>query len=116
LDRALKLRERLFRMPYYRLVHAEADGLPGLVVDRFGDVLAVQANAAGMDRLEPVILDALDAALAPAAIVLRNDSPARGLEGLPLETRAVAGHIDGPVPLEEEGTLFEADVLAGQQT
>src|SRR6202023_998615 len=87
LERALKLRERLFRAPYYRLVHAEADGLPGLVIDRFGDVLAVQANAAGMDRLEPVILDALAAALSPAAIVLRNDSPARALEGLPIETR-----------------------------
>src|SRR6202035_2139502 len=59
LERALRLRERLFRAPYYRLVHAEADGLPGLVIDRFGDVLAVQANAAGMDRLEPTILDAL---------------------------------------------------------
>src|SRR5256885_1244903 len=97
LDRALRLRERLFRTPYYRLGHAEADGLPGLVVDRFGEVLAVQANPAGMDRLEPVILDALNAALSPAAIVLRNDSPARGLEGLPLETRVVAGQIDSPV-------------------
>src|ERR1700704_5944197 len=86
LDRALRLRERLFRAPYYRLVHAEADGLPGLVIDRFGDVLAVQANAAGMDRLEPVILDALCDALAPTAIVLRNDSPARALEGLSIET------------------------------
>jgi 23S rRNA (cytosine1962-C5)-methyltransferase len=116
LERALKLRERLFRAPYYRLVHAEADGLPGLVIDRFGDVLAVQANAAGMDRLEPVILDALSAALSPAAIVLRNDSPARALEGLPLETRVAVGRVDGPVPLEEHGTAFEADVLAGQKT
>jgi 23S rRNA (cytosine1962-C5)-methyltransferase len=116
LDRALKLRERLFRMPYYRLVHAEADGLPGLVIDRFGEVLAVQANAAGMDRLEPVILEALNAALSPAAIVLRNDSPTRALEGLPLETRVVAGRLDGPVPLEEDGTGFKVDVLGGQKT
>ncbi len=115
-DRALRLRERLFRVPYYRLVHAEADGLPGLVIDRYGDVLVVQANAAGMDRLEPVILDALSSALSPAAIVLRNDSPARVHEGLALETRVVAGHIDGPVPLEEDGTRFEADALAGQKT
>src|SRR5712671_6086089 len=91
IERALRLRERLFRAPYYRLVHAEADGLPGLVIDRFGDVLAVQANAAGMDRLEPVILDALCDALSPAAIVLPNDSPGRALEGLSAETRVVAG-------------------------
>src|SRR3984893_15954222 len=53
LERALRLRDRLFETPYYRLVHAEADGLPGLVIDRFADVLAVQGNAAGMDRLQP---------------------------------------------------------------
>ena len=87
LERALRLRERLYRAPYYRLVHAEADGLPGLVIDRFGAVLVVQANAAGIDRLMPVVLDALDQVLMPEAIVLRNDTPARGLEGLPAETR-----------------------------
>src|SRR5438874_9530726 len=103
-------------MASYRVVHAADAGLPGLVDGRFGDVLAVQASAAGMDRLEPVILDALNAALSPAAIVLRNDSPARGLEGLPIETRVVTGRVDGPVPLEEDGTRFEIDVLAGQKT
>ena len=82
LERALRLRDQLFELPYYRLVHAEADGLPGLVVDRFAGVLVVQSNAAGIARLEPLVLDALDAVLAPEAIVLRNDSPARALEGL----------------------------------
>ena len=82
IGRALKLRERLFDMPFYRLIHAEADGLPGLVVDRFGAVIVVQSNAAGMARLEPAVLDALGELLSPEAIVLRNDSPARGLEGL----------------------------------
>jgi 23S rRNA (cytosine1962-C5)-methyltransferase len=116
LERALRLRERLYRAPYYRLVHAEADGLPSLVIDRFGAVVVVQANAAGMDRLLPVVLDALQRVLAPEAIILRNDSPARALEGLPTETRVVAGRIDGPVSLEENGVVFEADVLAGQKT
>jgi 23S rRNA (cytosine1962-C5)-methyltransferase len=116
LERALRLRERLYRAPYCRLVHAEADGLPGLVIDRFGAVLVVQANAAGIDRLMPPILDALHQVLMPAAIVLRNDSPARTLEGLPAETRVAAGHIDGPVPLQENGAVYEADVLAGQKT
>jgi 23S rRNA (cytosine1962-C5)-methyltransferase len=116
LERALRLRERLYRAPYYRLVHAEADGLPGLIIDRFGPVLVVQANAAGIDRLMPVVLDALDQVLMPDAIALRNDTPARGLEGLPAETRVAAGRIDGPIVLEENGAVYEADVLAGQKT
>src|SRR6267378_144511 len=116
LDRALRLRERLFRAPYYRLVHAEADGLPGLVIDRFGAVLVVQANAAGMDRLMPVVLDALQQVLTPEAIVLRHDTPARALEGLPAETRVAVGQVDGPVVIEENGAFYEADVLAGQKT
>jgi 23S rRNA (cytosine1962-C5)-methyltransferase len=116
LERALKLRERLYSAPFYRLVHAEADGLPGLVVDRFGPVLVVQQNAAGMERLEPVVVDALTALVSPSAIVLRNDSPARVLEGLPQEVRVVLGAVDGPVTVEENGTAFLADVLAGQKT
>ena len=116
IGRALRLRERLFDVPFYRLVHAEADGLPGLVVDRFGGVLVVQSNAAGMARIEPVVLDALGELLSPDAIVLRNDSPARGLEGLPSETRVARGSLDGPVPVHENGVVFRADLLAGQKT
>jgi 23S rRNA (cytosine1962-C5)-methyltransferase len=116
LERALKLRERLFAGPYYRLAHAEADGLPGLVVDRFGSILVVQLNTAGMSRLETVILDALGHLLTPRAIVLRNDSPVRALEGLTAETRVAAGGIEGPVTIEENGAVFRADVLAGQKT
>src|SRR5580704_14355277 len=116
LERALKLRERLYRTPYYRLVHAEADGLPGLVVNRFGSVLVVQANTAGIDQLQPLLIEALTALLAPGAIVLRNDSPARLLEGLEPEVQVVIGTIDGPVLLEENGAMFAADVIAGQKT
>jgi 23S rRNA (cytosine1962-C5)-methyltransferase len=116
LERALRLRERLYRAPFYRLIHAEADGLPGLVIDRFGAVLVVQANAAGIDRLMPVVLDALQQVLTPEAIVLRHDTPARTLEGLPAETRVAVGQVDGPVVLEENGAFYEADVLAGQKT
>jgi 23S rRNA (cytosine1962-C5)-methyltransferase len=116
LERALRLRERLFDTPYYRLVHAEADGLPGLVVDRFGPVLVVQSNAAGMNRLEPLVLDALSDLLTPEAIVLRNDSPARVLEGLSSETKIAAGSLAGPVPLHENGVVFRADLLSGQKT
>jgi 23S rRNA (cytosine1962-C5)-methyltransferase len=116
LERALRLRERLYDRPYYRLAHAEADALPGLIIDRFDAVLVMQANTAGMDRLTPVIMDALRGLLAPQAIVLRNDSPARTQERLKLETAVVLGAIAGPVPVEENGTVFPADVLAGQKT
>ena len=116
LERALKLREQLYRAPYYRLVHAEADGLPGLVVDRFGPVLAVQSNAAGMEALQPLVVEALTTLLKPDAIVLRNDSPARTLEGLAQDVQVALGEIAGPVIVEENGVLFGADVLAGQKT
>ena len=116
LERAMRLRERLFDTPYYRLVHAEADGLPGLVVDRYGPVLVVQSNTAGMARLEPLVLDALGELLTPEAIVLRNDGPARLLEGLASETRLAMGTLEGSVPVHENGAVFRVDPLAGQKT
>jgi len=116
LRRALALREKLFDRPFYRLVHAEADGLPALIVDRFGDVVVMQANSAGMERLTPLLLEALGEVLAPAAVVLRNDSPSRGLEGLATETRIAMGSVEGPVRLEENGCTFFADPGVGQKT
>ena len=113
---ALELRERLYPGGCYRLVHAEADGLPGTVIDRYGDVVTVQANTAGMDRLMPALLDAIDRVLAPATIVLRNDSSARQLEGLTLETKIVKGAISGNVKLAENGRHFFADLAEGQKT
>jgi 23S rRNA (cytosine1962-C5)-methyltransferase len=116
LARALRLRERLYEAPFYRLAHAEADGLPGLVVDRFGEVVVCQLNAAGMARLEGEILEALDATLAPRAVVLRNDSPVRELEGLESEVRLARGAIEGPIELVENGLTFLANPLEGQKT
>jgi len=116
LRRALHLRERMFDVPYYRLVHAEADGLPGLIVDRFGAVLVVQSNTAGMARLEPLVLDALEELLEPAAIVLRNNSSARTLEGLSSETSVARGILEGSVWVPENGAVFHADLIAGQKT
>ncbi len=113
---ALKLRERLYPGGHYRLIHAEADGLPGLVVDRFGERLVVQANTAGMDRLLPELLQALDATLAPSVVVLRNDSSVRRLEGLAEETRIAKGGLDGPVEIEENGARYLADLITGQKT
>jgi 23S rRNA (cytosine1962-C5)-methyltransferase len=116
LARALRLRERLFGRPYYRLAHAEADGLPGLVVDRFGDVAVVQLNSAGMAGLEAAILEALDRLLTPRTVVLRNDSPVRELEGLAQEVRIARGSLGGPVELIENDVTFLIDPLEGQKT
>ncbi len=113
---ARTLRDGLFGAPYYRMVHSEADGLPGLIVDRFGDVLSVQINSAGMERLTPFLLDALARDLAPKVVVLGNDTPVRTLEGLPMERKVVVGDLSGPVELVENGVRFLADLSDGQKT
>ncbi len=115
LTAALRLREKLCGAPFYRLVHAEADGLPGVVVDRFGDVLVVEINTAGIDRLEAEFLAACEQVLRPRAIVLRNDSAARGVEGLPLGQRVV-GDLADPIVVHENGCDFLADPVGGQKT
>ncbi|MFP3441704.1 RlmI/RlmK family 23S rRNA methyltransferase, partial [Pantoea sp. SIMBA_133] len=81
-NQALALRERLFDKPFYRLIHGEGDLLPGLVIDRFGDVLVVQLNTAGMQALAEDIVDALEKVVKPNAIVFRNDTGGRRQEGL----------------------------------
>lgn len=116
LQRAVALRDLLFGRPYYRLVHAEADGLPGLVVDRFGDIVVAQLNSAGMAALEGPLMDAIERVLAPRAVVLRNDSPARETEGLETGVAVARGAIEGPIELEENGSRFLADLQAGQKT
>ena len=99
-----------------RVVYGEADGLPGLVVDRYGAHLAMQALTAGMDRRTGWILDALGSLLGPAGIVLRNDSPARGLEGLPLEVRIGGGRVPDRIVFGIDGLRFAADLWSGQKT
>lgn len=116
LARALRLRERLYDRPYYRLAHAEADGLPGLVVDRFGDVVVCQLNSAGVARLEAPIVEVLDRLLGPRVVVLRGDSPVRELEGLERDVRIAKGTLDGPIELIENDQSFLADPLEGQKT
>jgi 23S rRNA (cytosine1962-C5)-methyltransferase len=113
---ALALRERLFDAPFYRLVHAEADALPGLVVDRYGDIAVVEFNAAGMERMKDDVLAALDAAIAPKAVLLKNDGPARALEGLPPEIAWRGTPPDSPVEIVENGVRFLADLASGQKT
>ena len=112
---AAALRARVCDGPCHRLVHAEADRLPGLVIDRFGDVAAVQANSAAMDRLLPEITAALLELLPLRAVVARNDSGARLQEGLPQEVRLLHGDL-AATEVEEGGVRFPVDPLEGQKT
>lgn len=112
---ALHLREKLGIGRFCRLVHAEADGLPGLILDRFDDVVALQANTAGMEAATPMIVEALRNLLNPRSILARNDSPVRALEGLPLETKLLHG-TEARARVEEGGLAFEVDLLSGQKT
>ena len=113
---ATTLRDRLYDRPFYRLIHAEADGFPGTVVDRFGGLLVAQINCAGMELLLPELLEAFDRVLAPEAVLLRCDSPARAAEGLPSYVKFAKGSLDGPIELEENGLRFLADPQSGQKT
>jgi 23S rRNA (cytosine1962-C5)-methyltransferase len=116
LNIALSLRERLFDKPYYRLVFGDSDGLPGLVVDRFADVLVVQITTAGMERLKAEIIAALDKVLKPRAMLLRNDSSMRAMENLPSYIETAHGEIPDWLALEENGLHFETPLARGQKT
>jgi 23S rRNA (cytosine1962-C5)-methyltransferase len=116
LRRATELRERLYGVSCYRLIHAEADGMPGTIIDRYGDVVVAQINTAGIDRLAGELTAALEEVLRPRAILLRSEGAARALEGLEADERLVKGSLEGPVELIENGTRFLADLAGGQKT
>lgn len=117
IGKALALREKLFSEPFYRLVHAEADGLPGVVIDRFGDCCVIQPNAAWADRLLQPLTEAL-ISLTGAKTVLKNASGrARSLEGLDAENAVLAGQAaDAPLVVPMNGASYLADVTGGQKT
>jgi len=114
-EAALNLRQRLYTTPYYRVVYGEADGLPGLVVDRYGEVLVVQIGTAGMEGLKAKLLSALKIVFQPRGIVLRNDSAAREAEDLPLYVEEV-GDVPESVVIDESGIKFEVMMRGGQKT
>lgn len=116
LNIALSLRERLYPKPYYRLAFGESDGLPGLVVDRYGDVLVCQITTAGMERMKADIVAALEKVVKPAVIVFRNDVGVRELEGLPRYVETALGTAPATVHVEEHGRSFEAPLEGGQKT
>lgn len=113
---ALSLRERLFDKPFYRLIFGESDLLPGVVVDRFNDVLVVQITTAGMEQQKQAIIEALDKVIKPATIVLRNDVKMRELEGLELYNEVVLGDLPELIEIEENNTHFHINILKGQKT
>lgn len=114
--RARDLRELLYPGGNYRLIHAEADGLPGLIVDRYGDTLVVQRNAAGIEKLGDALFEALEKELAPVRIVVRDDSAARQLEGLAASEFVRGAALDAPLQIQESGATFFADPREGQKT
>lgn len=116
LNIALSLRERVFGEPYYRLVYGDSDGLPGLVVDRFGDYLVVQINTAGMELVKDDIVTALVQVIKPQGILLKNDSRVRQPEGLDEYVEVAYGDVPQEVELKENGVRFLAPLYTGQKT
>lgn len=115
LQTALALREAFYRQPYYRLVYGEGDGLPGLIVDRYGEILVMQITTAGMERCKADILGALHRVLDIKGVLLRNDTPVRELEKLD-STVETLGEVPASVQLEEGGVRFEVSLGEGQKT
>lgn len=116
LEAALALRQRLYAEPYYRLVFGESDGLPGLVIDRFGSCLVAQANTVGMDGLRGVIEQALAQVLQPAGVLWRNDASVRELEGLKRAIEPGPGRMPGQLEVVEDGLRFAFEPMNAQKT
>jgi len=117
LTRALQHRDALYDEPFYRLVHAEADGLPGIIIDRFGDVAVIQPNAAYAERMLEPLVAALIAVTGVTTVIKNGTGRARSLEGLEENMAVAHGQTpSGPVPVKMNGATYMADVMGGQKT
>ena len=117
IGQALEYRQRLaLDENLCRLVWSESDGIPGVIVDRYGEHLVLQVLTLAMHQRLDLIVAALNELLTPASILLRNDSPVLRAEGLETEIRVVAGSLDGGFSVEAGGIEFEIDLLDGQKT
>jgi 23S rRNA (cytosine1962-C5)-methyltransferase len=116
LRQSISLREELFDAPFYRMVYGEGDALPGLVIDRYGDVLVAQIGTAGMDQLTSLVIDTLREELSPKGILLRNDGASRELEGLERFVDTAYGHVPETLELPEHGARFQVSPATGQKT
>ena len=112
---ALALREQCFLQPYYRLVYGDSDFLPGVVIDRFNEHVVVQLTTSGMDRVQDVLLDAVEQVLSPKGVVMLNNHAGRELEGLEDDVRII-GQIPEFLKVVENNTLFEFSAAGGQKT
>jgi 23S rRNA (cytosine1962-C5)-methyltransferase len=100
----------------YRVAHGEGDGLPSLVVDRYGEYVVAQLLSAGLEAVRADVLEAIDTVLSPAGILLRNDASVRRHEGLPLAVDAVRGTVPDPLEVREGGVRYHATPHRGQKT
>ena len=113
---ARRLRDTLLPTPFYRLIHAEADGCPGLVVDRFDKIFVAQSGTAGMDRLEPHWIAALIEVFAPHSVFIKNDAPARTHEGLTEDVRCAFGDATARANVQEGGVMHSFTPATAQKT
>ena len=113
---AQSLRRALYDTPFYRCVFGESDALPGLVLDRFGDIVVGQIATAGMEAMRADIERAVEKVLSPAALVWKNDGGARDLEGLPPYQEAAFGEVPATITIEEGGLAFQVPLAGGQKT
>ena len=124
LREALAWRGQIYQEPYYRLIHAEGDGLPGLVLDRYNDVLVAQVGTAGMEAHKAALVEVIVDLLDPAVLLFRNDLAGRELEGLPCGEETAVEVVVGPAPeqlpaeleVREQGLVFSAPLGRGQKT
>jgi 23S rRNA (cytosine1962-C5)-methyltransferase len=117
LERAIQFRDSLtLEATAYRLVHAEADLLPSLIVDRYGSYLVVQTLSQGMDRLLPAVVEYLTQIIQPTGILARNDPKVRLLEGLEQKVEVLAGTVPDTVTVSEGPVQYDVDLRRGQKT
>jgi 23S rRNA (cytosine1962-C5)-methyltransferase len=117
IERANQLRIRIYpQLSSYRVVYGESDGLPGLVIDRYGDVLVLSFTTMGIERWRNVIIDLASEIFGPRAIVLRNDTRLRLKEGLTLEKGIIAGELPEDIVIQQHGLSYFVDVMEGRKT
>ncbi|MEM7211723.1 MAG: class I SAM-dependent rRNA methyltransferase [Pseudomonadota bacterium] len=113
---AMAMRDTLFDAPFYRLVHAEADGFPGVVIDRFGDTVVIQPNAAWIEALLEDLIEAVQSVTGCSNVVVNATSRTRKLEGLEERLEIVRGSVPEPIEVPMNGAIYLADVTGGQKT
>ena len=116
LQKALTLRHHLFDEPYYRLCNSDSDGLSGLIIDRHNDTFCIQCETAGMDRVLPHIIEALETLFSPQRIILKNDCDNRVLEGIITENTIIKGDEQAPLITQENGLVYFLDAITSKRT